>query len=320
MALAIEVEGLRKSYRSTQALDGLDLMATTGSILGVLGPNGAGKTTAVRILATLLRPDAGQALVAGFDVVRQPAEVRQRISLTGQYAALDEHLTGRENLELVGDLDHLPQAETRRLVRMLLERLELVEVADRPVQTYSGGMRRRLDLAAGIMPRAEVMVLDEPTTGLDPRSRLAAWELIEELVADGATVLLTTQHLEEAERLATRIALVDRGRVVASGTPAELKAQVGGERLVVGIGDRSDLAVATGILRRFADGDPAVDADRRQVSVPVIAVTRVAAQAVRGLDDAGIEIVSLGIREPTLDDAFLALTGSVTSATGGIES
>jgi ABC-2 type transport system ATP-binding protein len=320
MALAIEVEGLRKSYRSTQALDGLDLMAATGSILGVLGPNGAGKTTAVRILATLMRPDAGRALVAGFDVVRQPAEVRQRISLTGQYAALDEHLTGRENLELVGDLDHLPRAETRRLAGMLLERLELVEPADRPVQTYSGGMRRRLDLAAGIMPRAEVMVLDEPTTGLDPRSRLAAWELIEELVSDGATVLLTTQHLEEAERLATRIAMVDRGRVVASGTPAELKAQVGGERLVVGIGDRSDLTAATGILRRFADGDPAVDTDQRQVSVPVIAVTRVAAQAVRALDDAGIEIVSLGIREPTLDDAFLALTGSVTSATGGIES
>jgi ABC-2 type transport system ATP-binding protein len=320
MALAIEVEGLRKSYRSTQALDGLDLMAATGSILGVLGPNGAGKTTAVRILATLMRPDAGRALVAGFDVVRQPAEVRQRISLTGQYAALDEHLTGRENLELVGDLDHLPRAETRRLAGMLLERLELVEPADRPVQTYSGGMRRRLDLAAGIMPRAEVMVLDEPTTGLDPRSRLAAWELIEELVSDGATVLLTTQHLEEAERLTTRIAMVDRGRVVASGTPAELKAQVGGERLVVGIGDRSDLTAATGILRRFADGDPAVDTDQRQVSVPVIAVTRVAAQAVRALDDAGIEIVSLGIREPTLDDAFLALTGSVASATGGIES
>jgi ABC-2 type transport system ATP-binding protein len=320
MALAIEVEGLRKSYRSTQALDGLDLMAATGSILGVLGPNGAGKTTAVRILATLLRPDAGRALVAGFDVVRQPAEVRQRISLTGQYAALDEHLTGRENLELVGDLDHLPRVETRRLVGMLLERLELVEAADRPVQTYSGGMRRRLDLAAGIMPRAEVMVLDEPTTGLDPRGRLAAWELIEELVANGATVLLTTQHLEEAERLATRIAMVDRGRVVASGTSAELKARVGGERLVVGIGDRSDLAVATATLRRFADGDPTADADRRQVSVPVIAVTRVVAQAVRALDDADIEIVSLGIREPTLDDAFLALTGSVTSSTGGIES
>jgi ABC-2 type transport system ATP-binding protein len=320
VTLAIEVDGLRKSFGTTMALDELDLVADAGSVLAILGPNGAGKTTAVRILSTLLRPDAGRALVSGFDVVRQPAEVRRRISLTGQYAALDERLTGRENLELVGDLDHLPRAETRRLVGILVERLELVEAADRPVQTYSGGMRRRLDLAAGIMPRAEVMVLDEPTTGLDPRSRLAAWELIEELVADGATVLLTTQYLEEAERLATLIVMVDRGRVAASGTPDELKAQVGGERLVVGIGDRSDLALATGTLRRFADGEPAIDADRRQISVPMIAVTRVAARAVTALDDAGIEIVSLGIHEPTLDDAFLALTGHVTSSTGGIAS
>jgi ABC-2 type transport system ATP-binding protein len=320
VTMAIEVDGLRKSYGSTPALDGLDLVAATGSILSVLGPNGAGKTTAVRILSTLLRPDAGRAVIAGFDVVHQPAEVRLRISLTGQYAALDERLTGRENLELVGDLSHLPRAETRKLIGTLLERLDLVEAADRPVQTYSGGMRRRLDLAAGIVPRAEVMVLDEPTSGLDPRSRLTAWELIEELVADGATVLLTTQYLEEAERLATRIAVVDRGRVVASGTSVELKAQVGGERLVVGIGDRSDLALASGILSQFADGDPAVDLDRREITVPVTGATGIAARAVRALDDAGLDIGSLDMREPTLDDAFLALTGRASTSVEGIES
>jgi ABC-2 type transport system ATP-binding protein len=320
MALAIEVEGLRKSYRATRALDGLDLVADSGTIVAVLGPNGAGKTTAIRILSTLLQPDGGQARVAGFDVVRQAAEVRQRISLTGQYAALDERLTGRENLELVGDLDHLPRAATRALIGELLERLDLVEAADRPVQTYSGGMRRRLDLAAGIVPSAEVVMLDEPTSGLDPHSRLAAWELIEQLVAGGVTVLLTTQYLEEAERLASRIVVVDRGRVVASGTSDELKAQVGGERLVIGIGGQTELAVAVAILRPLADADPAVDVDRRQVTVPVTGATRLAARAVRALDDAGLEIGSLDIRQPTLDDAFLALTGHASSSSGGMSS
>jgi ABC-2 type transport system ATP-binding protein len=306
---AIVVEGLTRRFGETRALDGLDFVVEAGTTVGVLGPNGSGKTTTVRILSTLLRPDGGRASVAGFDVVSQSAEVRQRISLTGQYAALDERLTGRENLELVGDLHHIPRPATNAEIAMLLERLELVDAADQPVQTYSGGMRRRLDLAAGLVPRAEVVVLDEPTTGLDPRGRVAAWELIEELVDSGATVLLTTQYLEEAERLADKIVVMDRGRMVANGTSGDIKAQVGGERLVVEIDGRSDLGTAAEVLRQFADGEPAVDASRRQVAIPAALASRVAARAVRSLDEAGIDIASLEIREPTLDDAFFALTG-----------
>jgi ABC-2 type transport system ATP-binding protein len=309
MRNAIEVEGLTRSFGEIPALGGLDFVVEAGTTVGVLGPNGSGKTTTVRILSTLLRPDGGRASVAGFDVVRQPAEVRQRISLTGQYAALDERLTGRENLDLVGDLHHLPRPATKSSIAMLLERLELVDAADRPVQTYSGGMRRRLDLAAGLLPRAEVVVLDEPTTGLDPRGRIAAWELIEEHVDSGASVLLTTQYLEEAERLADTIVVIDQGHVVADGTSSDIKAQVGGERLVVGIDGRSDLVTAADVLRRFADSEPAVDISRRQVAIPAVQASRVAARAVRSLHEAGIDIASLEIREPTLDDAFFALTG-----------
>jgi ABC-2 type transport system ATP-binding protein len=310
---AIEADSLAKSYGSVRALDGLDLAAEAGTTLGILGPNGAGKTTLVRILTTLLRPDAGRACVAGFDVVRQPDQVRPRISLTGQYAALDERLTGRENLELVADLHHLARPAGRAQIRTLIERLELADAADRPVQTYSGGLRRRLDLAAGILPRPEVVVLDEPTTGLDPRSRIAAWELIEEVVGGGTTVLLTTQYLEEAERLADRIAVMDRGRVVAFGSPAELKASVGGERLVVRLEPGADPGIAADALRGQFDRDPTVDADGQSIAIQVSGAPGVAAHVVRALDDAGLGIDRLEIREPTLDDAFLALTGHPTA-------
>jgi ABC-2 type transport system ATP-binding protein len=314
MTNAIEVEGLTRSFGEIPALAGLDFAVEAGSTVSVLGPNSSGKTTTVRILSTLLRPDGGRASVAGFDVVGQPAEVRQRISLTGQYAALDERLTGRENLELVGDLHHLPRPATKTVIAMLLERLELVDAADRPVQTYSGGMRRRLDLAAGIVPRADVVMLDEPTTGLDPRGRVVAWELIEELVDNGATVLLTTQYLEEAERLADTIVVMDGGRVVAEGTSAEIKGLVGGQRLVVGIDGRSDLGTAAEVLRSFAESEPAIDTSRRQIAIPAAQASRVAARAVRSLDEAGIDVASLEIREPTLDDAFFALTGHTPAA------
>ena len=306
---AILAEGLQKRFGQTQALRGLDLSAEEGTVLGVLGPNGAGKTTAVRILTTLLQPDAGYAQVAGVDVVRQADELRARIGLAGQYAAVDELLTGRENLEMFGRLYHLRAADARRRANDLLERFDLTDAAGRIVKTYSGGMRRRLDLAASLILTPPVLFLDEPTTGLDPRGRTEMWDVIAGLVADGTTVLLTTQYLEEADLLANQIIVVDHGLVIARGTSDELKAQVGGERLEITVGRNSDLDTAMRTLSTVATGDLRVDADRRRIVVPVTNGARLLPNVVRDLDAAGLQLDDLALRRPTLDDVFLALTG-----------
>ena len=306
---AILVEGLHKSYGSIRALDGIDLSVPAGSVLGLLGPNGAGKTTAVRVLTTLLTPDAGTARVAGYDVVREPAKVRAVIGLAGQFAAVDETLTGRENLVLVGRLYHLGKAEAARRASDVLERFDLVAAADRRVGTYSGGMRRRLDLGASLVGRPQVLFLDEPTSGLDPRSRIGLWEIIGELVAAGTTLLLTTQYLEEADRLADTIAVIDNGRVIAQGTPDDLKARVGGEVVEVAVTPASEARAAVAALSAIASGEAHVDPQAGRVSVPVAAGGSVVADAVRLLDAAGIAIADLSVRRPTLDDVFLTLTG-----------
>jgi ABC-2 type transport system ATP-binding protein len=308
---AILAEGLRKSYGKTLALDGLDLEVREGTVLGLLGPNGAGKTTAVRILTTLLKPDAGRAEVAGLDVARQADELRSRIGLTGQYAAVDEYLTGRENLEMVGRLYHLPKKEARRRAEELLERFGLVDAASRLVKTYSGGMRRRLDLSASLVLSPAVLFLDEPTTGLDPRSRLAMWDIIGELVSGGTTLLLTTQYLDEADRLADRIAVVDAGRVIAEGTSRELKARVGGERLEMTVAQGDGLQDAARVLERYVHGDGGVrvDIERRYVGATVAGGAGLLAAVVRDLDAAGVLVEELGLHRPTLDDVFLTLTG-----------
>jgi ABC-2 type transport system ATP-binding protein len=310
---AISVTGLRKSFGDVHALDGVDLEVAPGTVLGLLGPNGAGKTTAVRILTTLLEPDEGTARVAGLDVVRDAALLRTRIGLAGQYAAVDENLTGTENLTMVGRLYGERRAAAKLRARELLERFDLTDAADRPVRTYSGGMRRRLDLAAALVARPPVLFLDEPTTGLDPRSRLSLWTTLEELVAEGTTLLLTTQYLDEADRLADTIAVIDRGRVIADGTPDELKDRVGGERLEVHLTDPAAAIAAMEALEPMSDDAPIADGDA--VSVTVRGRTGTIVEAVRRLDEAGVEVADLGLRRPTLDDVFLSLTGHVAAAT-----
>jgi ABC-2 type transport system ATP-binding protein len=304
---AVEITGLHKSYGDVEALRGIDLHVERGSVFGLLGPNGAGKTTAVRILTTLLRPDAGSARVAGFDVVRDSARVRERIGLAGQYAAVDENLTGFENLEMVGRLYHLDRRHSRERARELLSSFELTEAGSRLVRTYSGGMRRRLDLAAALVARPPVLFLDEPTTGLDIRSRIDLWDAIEALVSEGTTVLLTTQYLDEADRLADRIAVIDQGSVIAEGTPSELKTQVGGERLEIHLCDDGRGEEAVAALASIASDRPFVEDG--SVRVPVAERRGTIANAVRRLDDAGITIDDIAVSTPTLDDVFLNLTG-----------
>ncbi|HET9442474.1 MAG TPA: ATP-binding cassette domain-containing protein [Acidimicrobiales bacterium] len=304
---AIVAEGLVKRYGAVTALDGVDLRVPAGTVLGLLGPNGAGKTTAVRILTTILEPDAGRASLLGVDVLADPLTVRESIGLAGQYAAVDGNLTGRENLRLVGRLTHLPRPVVRARADELLERFDLTEAADRPVRTYSGGMRRRLDLAAALVHRPPVLFLDEPTTGLDPRSRIDLWALISELVAGGTTLLLTSQYLEEVDRLADSIVVIDHGRVIAEGTPVDLKAKVAATIVDVVVADPADRDRAKGVLSEV--GPTELAADRATVEVMVDKGSRSLAPIVRLLDAAGIEAEGLTVREPTLDDVFLQLTG-----------
>jgi ABC-2 type transport system ATP-binding protein len=308
---AIVVEGLVKRFGTTTALAGIDLDVPHGTVLGLLGPNGAGKTTCVRVLTTLLRADAGKAYVTGIDVRREPQRVRARIGLTGQYAAVDDYLTGRENLELVGRLYHLDKREARARANDLLARVDLTDAGGRIVKGYSGGMRRRLDIAASLIARPAVLFLDEPTTGLDPRSRLGMWELIEGLVRDGTTILLTSQYLEEADRLATTIAVIDGGQVIARGTSRELKSQVGGDRLELTVSAASEVDTAARTLQPFAAGEPVLDREGLKLTVPVSKGAGILPEVVRELDAAGVALDDLALRHPTLDDVFLSLTGHV---------
>ncbi|MDI5966884.1 ATP-binding cassette domain-containing protein [Streptomyces sp. SL13] len=321
---AIHAEGLVKTFGDVRALDGVDLDVAEGTVLGLLGPNGAGKTTAVRVLTTLLRPDAGRAVVAGLDVVRQPDEVRRSIGLSGQFAAVDEYLTGRENLRMVGRLYQLRGRQAKARAGELLERFHLADAADRPARTYSGGMRRRLDLAAALVVSPPVMFMDEPTTGLDPRNRQQMWEVIEELVAAGTTLLLTTQYLEEADRLAHDICVIDHGRVIARGSSDELKARTGGERVEVVVHDRAMTGTAAEVMTGFmaggaSGGGATVEQHTRRITVPVSGGAKLLAEVIRELDARGIEIDDIGLRRPTLDDVFLWLTGHAAQDAGAAE-
>ncbi|MEV7420536.1 ATP-binding cassette domain-containing protein [Streptomyces sp. NPDC089919] len=306
---AIYAEGLVKTFGDVRALDGVDLDVPEGTVLGLLGPNGAGKTTTVRVLTTLLRPDSGRAVVAGIDVLKHPNEVRRSIGLSGQFAAVDEYLTGRENLQMVGRLYQMGAKPAKARAAELLERFGLADAADRTAKTYSGGMRRRLDLAAALVVRPPVMFMDEPTTGLDPRNRQALWDVIEELVAGGTTLLLTTQYLEEADRLAHDICVVDQGKVIARGTADQLKAQTGGERVEVVVHEREHITDARTVLAAFGKGETTVEEHTRKLTVPVTGGAKLLAEVIRELDARGIEIDDIGLRRPTLDDVFISLTG-----------
>ncbi|MBF6338685.1 ATP-binding cassette domain-containing protein [Nocardia abscessus] len=310
---AVLAEGLEKRYGDKRALDGFDLTVRRGTVHGLLGPNGAGKTTAVRILSTLIRLDGGRASVAGLDVASRPREVRARIGLTGQYAAVDEVLTGRQNLEMFGRLFHLGGRRAKQRATELLERFDLTEAGDRGVGKYSGGMRRRLDLAASMILAPDVLFLDEPTTGLDPRSRGEVWESVRALVADGTTVLLTTQYLEEADKLASRITVIDQGRAIAEDTPDGLKSTVGGDRIEVVAADVADLPAVAKVVARVCDGEPDIDDTERRVSAAVTERVAALTEVARTLQDEGVDVEDIGLRRPSLDDVFLQLTGHRTT-------
>lgn len=314
MSHAVVAEGLTKRFGEVVALDGLDLAVPEGTVLGLLGPNGAGKTTTVSILTTLLSPDAGTATVAGADVIADPAAVRRRIGLSGQYAAVDEALTGHENLTMIGQLYRMGRKQAQARSRELLERFDLSDAGDRPLKGFSGGMRRRLDLAGALVAAPPVLFLDEPTTGLDPKSRLGLWEVIRELVAGGATLLLTTQYLEEADQLADDIMVIDHGRAIAQGTADELKTQVGGERIEVTVRDVDDLAAVAETLRGVAVGEVELTPGTRKALAPVSNGVRDLSSALDQIEARGIDVTDVGLRRPTLDDVFLTLTGHVTES------
>ena len=320
MDAAIVVEGLAKRFGKVEALRGVDLVQPEGTVLGLLGPNGAGKTTTVRILTTLLHPDEGRATVIGLDAVNDAERLRHEIGLAGQYAAVDENLTGLENIDMVGRLYHLPAHESRARAKSLLERFELADAADRTAKTYSGGMRRRLDLAASLVGRPKVLFLDEPTTGLDPRSRLEMWDVIRELVSDGTTLMLTTQYLEEADQLADSIVVIDGGQVIAGGTSDELKDRVGGEVLSLVVADRDRIGSAANALSGLGAGEANVDKDTGEILIPVGADgTGVLTDAVRRLDDADVKLSDVALRRPSLDDVFLSLTGHTADQAASID-
>ena len=308
----IEAHGLVKTYGDVVALDGLDLTVPEGTILGLLGPNGAGKTTAVSILTTLLEPDSGTVTVAGADVIASPSEVRKRIGLSGQYAAVDEHLTGFENLDMIGRLYHLGRSRSKTRARVLLDRFDLADAADRHAGTYSGGMRRRLDLAGALVAEPPVLFLDEPTTGLDPRSRTELWAVIRDLVKRGTTLLLTTQYMEEADQLADDIVVIDHGREIAHGTADELKTMVGGERIDVTLESQASMEDARQILARFSVGE--LYFEDRSVTAPITGGAETLTMVLRSLDDEGIKLRDVGLRRPSLDDVFLSLTGHMTES------
>jgi ABC-2 type transport system ATP-binding protein len=310
---AIEAEGLVKNFGTTKALAGFDLSVPAGTVYGLLGPNGAGKTTAVRVFATLLRPDGGRAQVLGRDVASEAAEVRRQIGLTGQYAALDEYLTGRANLVMIGQLSRLTPAAAKRRADEMLERFSLTDAAGRAVKTYSGGMRRRLDLAASLIGYPQVLFLDEPTTGLDPNARAMTWEIVRELADSGTTLLLTTQYLDEADQLARRIAVIDGGAVIAEGTPDQLKSSVGGEYLDIALAAGADVEAAIVAVKPFTTGGISADEDGRRLSVPVAAAEGLTTQVVRALDQAAVPVNDVTMQRASLDDVFLALTGHKTS-------